>query len=70
MVEFDLTAKQSLKLSVQRAVDVQMVRLFEVWSANVHQIGEAEATENFCRGLDKLAKARTTIIELIDSRIE
>ena len=62
----DLTTKQSFQFALQRAIETQMVRLFDVWSANVHQVGEELATENFSRGLNKLAGARTTAVKIID----
>lgn len=62
----DLTTKQSLRLAMQRAMEAQMVRLVEVWSGNVGQVGETEAYENFARGLAKVANARIVMMKLID----
>lgn len=61
-----LTTKQSLRLAMQRAVETQVVRLFEVWSGNVHQIGEAEAYQHFGAGLRKVAGARDHMMRMID----
>jgi hypothetical protein len=61
-----LTTKQALHLAMQRAMETQMVRLVEVWSANMGQIGETDAYAKFAAGLYKLASARDIMIEMID----